>query len=168
MNTLELARWEDFQVCMDILNSGRAFQRQQGFVQWPDGYPDEESIRNDIRQSNGYVFKVDGVIAAYLYLGFDGDPAYPAIQGAWHHDGPYAVIHRIAIASPFRGMGLADAIFRLAGEYCLRKGYQILRIDTDAQNKRMQHVLEKAGFSYCGTVIQGNGERMAFDKHLLA
>ena len=70
---LTLAQTEDFRRCMDILNAGREFQRQQGFIQWPDGYPDEESVRSDLRDGLGYVLKVDDVIAAYMYIGFDGD-----------------------------------------------------------------------------------------------
>ncbi len=166
MNELILAKWEDIPAYMDILNSGREFQREQGFVQWPDGYPDRETIENDVKTGNGYALTVDGRPAAYMYIGFDGDPSYPKIKGAWHYDEPYAVIHRIAIGSEFRGRGLADAAFRLAEDFCRSKGYTNLRIDTDGQNKRMQHILEKNGFTYCGTVIQGGGDRMAFDKKI--
>ena len=163
---LTLAQTEDFRRCMDILNTGREFQREQGFIQWPDGYPDEESVLGDLRNGLGYVLKVDGVIAAYMYIGFDGDPAYPEIKGAWKHDGPYAVVHRIAIAPEFRGLGLGSVTFQLVEAFCKSKGFDILRIDTDGENKRMQHVLEKNGFVYCGTVIQGNGDRLAFEKKL--
>ena len=163
---LVLAQTEDFQRAMDILNSGREFQREQGFIQWPDGYPDEESIRCDLRDGLGYVVKVDGVIAAYMYIGFDGDPAYPRIKGAWKHDGAYAVVHRIAIAPEFRGLGLGSITFHLIEEFCKSKGFDILRIDTDNANKRMQHVLTKNGFVYCGTVVQGGGDRLAFEKKL--
>jgi len=163
---LALAQAEDFRRCMDILNAGRQFQREQGFIQWPDGYPDEESVRGDLRDGLGYVLKVDGVIAAYMYIGFDGDPAYPEIKGAWKHDGAYAVVHRIAIAPEFRGLGLGSVTFRLVEEFCKGKGFYLLRIDTDGANKRMQHVLEKNGFVYCGTVIQGGGDRFAYEKKL--
>lgn len=163
---LVLAQPEDFRRCMDILNAGREFQREQGFIQWPDGYPDEESVRGDLRDGLGYVLKVDGVIAAYMYIGFDGDPSYPAIKGAWKHDGPYAVVHRIAIAPEFRGQGLGSVTFRLVEAFCKSKGFHLLRIDTDGANKRMQHVLEKNGFYYCGTVIQGGGDRFAYEKEL--
>lgn len=166
MYTLESAQQNDLQAAMDILNAGREFQRAQGFVQWPDGYPDEGSIREDLSTGKGYVLKADGKIAAYLYIGFDGDPAYPAIKGAWYHDEPYAVIHRMAISPEFRGQGIASVVFSLAEKFCAEQGANTLRIDTDAQNKRMQHVLEKNGFSYCGTVIQGGGDRLAFDKKL--
>ena len=156
----------DLPVCMDILNAGREFQRAQGFVQWPDGYPPQADVAEDIRIGNGYVVKVDGCIAAYLYIGFDGDPAYPAIKGAWHHVEPYAVIHRLAIGTDFRGTGLTPVLFSLAEDFCRERGIFNLRIDTDEQNRRMRHVLEKNGFVYCGTVIQGGGDRLAFDKAL--
>ena len=163
---LVLAQPEEFHRCMDILNAGREFQREQGFIQWPDGYPDEESVREDLRNGLGYVVKAEGVIAAYMYIGFDGDPAYPKIKGAWKYDEAYAVVHRIAIAPEFRGMGLASITFRLVEDFCRSRGFSLLRIDTDEANKRMQHVLHKNGFIYCGTVIQGNGERLAFEKKI--
>lgn len=163
---LVLARQEELPVCMEVLNSGREFQRAQGFVQWPDGYPPQSEIERDIQNSQGYLLKADGAIAAYLYIGFQGDPAYPKIRGAWQTDEPYAVIHRVAIGNAFRGKGLADVIFRLAGAFCMAKGVASIRIDTDAQNKRMQHILEKNGFAYCGTVMQNGGLRMAFEKGL--
>ncbi len=166
MNELKLAVKEDIDSYMAILNSGREFQREQGFVQWPDGYPDRGTIEDDVKTGNGYALMVDGKPAAYMYIGFDGDPSYPEIKGKWHYDEPYAVIHRIAIGGEFRGKGLADVAFHLAEEFCRSKGYNNLRIDTDEQNKRMQHVLEKNGFSYCGTVIQGGGDRLAFDKRI--
>ncbi len=166
MLELTLAKWEEVSQCVEILTSGRNFQREQGFVQWPDGYPGSAEVEEDIRTGKGFVVKENGVIAAYLYIGFDGDPAYPEIKGAWHLDAPYGVIHRMAIGSAFRGKGLGDAVFRLAEEYCRSKGFFTLRIDTDEANLRMRHVLQKNGFSYCGTVIQGGGDRLAFDKQL--
>lgn len=166
MLELTLAKWEEVTACVEILTAGRNFQREQGFVQWPDGYPGKEEVEEDIRTGKGFVAKEDGVIAAYLYIGFDGDPAYPAIKGAWHLDAPYGVIHRIAVAPAFRGKGLVGQIFRLAEEHCIRNSFFNLRIDTDEANLRMRHILQKNGFSYCGTVIQGGGDRLAFDKQL--
>ena len=164
--TLRKALPEDLAVCMDILAGGREFQRQQGFVQWADGYPDSATVEKDLLSGNGRILCVDGVAAGYFYLGFDGDPSYPLIQGAWHYEGDYAVVHRIAIGSAYRGQGLTEEAFRLIGVQALERGVQILRIDTLRANERMRHVLQKNGFAYCGTVIQNGGDRMAFDKKL--
>ena len=166
MIKLELATMDELAVYIDILRSARDFQREQGFVQWTDGFPSEELIKGDIENKNGYVLRVDGEAAGYMYIGFDGDAEYPRIVGAWHTGEKYAVIHRIGIAGGFRGVGLSRAAFDLAGELCRERGFYDLRIDTHEDNKRMQHVLEKNGFSYCGTVMQNGGERMAYDKKL--
>lgn len=163
---LVLAGPEDLGRCMEILCAGRDFQREQGFFQWPDSFPDENVIRSDIRDHYGYVVKVDGKIAAYLYLGFDGDPSYPQIRGAWNYDEPYGVIHRIAVSDEFRGMGLTGRIFQLVGALCRQRGIFLLRIDTHEDNKRMQHVLAKNGFAYCGLVIQSGSDRLAYEKKL--
>ena len=164
MHQLELARLEDLPTCMETLHSGRLFQRQQGFFQWPDGFPKEETIRSDIQHGNGYVLRWEHSIAAYLYIGFDGDPYYPAINGTWLNDAPYAVIHRIAIGDKYRGKGLASLILAFAEDLCRRQGVQNLRIDTHAQNQRMQHILKKNGYCFCGTVMQDNGPRLAYHK----
>lgn len=164
--TLVQAQEEEISQCFEILNSARAFQREQGFVQWPDGYPPRSAIEEDVRSGKGYVVKADGQIACYMCIGLDGDPAYPAIKGAWHSDRPYVVIHRLAMAPQFRNRGLSSRIFQLIEEFCNTAGISNLRIDTDEKNARMRYILEKNGFYYCGTVIQGGGDRFAFDKLL--
>ncbi len=161
---LTLGRWEELPLYMAVLNSGREFQRQQGFFQWCDGFPKQEMLEEDLRSQKGYALRVDGQVAGYLYLGFDGDSSYPDIVGAWRYDEKYGVIHRIAIAESYRQQGLSAVAFRLAEEICLQNGVRVLRIDTHEDNKRMRHILQKNGFAYCGTVIQNNGLRLAFDK----
>ena len=163
---LEKAREGELSLYMEILEGARAFQREQGFVQWPDNYPDAEDVLEDIATQKGFALKQDDQVAGYLYIGFDGDPAYPEIKGAWRYNEPYVVVHRIAIGAAFRGQNLADQAFRLVEDYCKAHGVYNLRIDTDKQNKRMRHILEKNGFVCCGTVVQGNGDRLAFDKWL--
>lgn len=160
------ATQEDLPVCMEILDSGRAFQRQQGFTQWRDGYPAVADIGNDIQSGGAYLLKVDDSPAAYVYIGFDGDPAYPKIEGNWRYDEPYGVLHRVAISEGFRGMGLSEVLFRLAGELVKVHGFNCLRIDTHEDNKRMQHILTKNGFFCCGNVLQNGEPRLAYDKKL--
>lgn len=157
---------EELPVYMEILDAGRAFQRQQGFVQWPDGYPGKALIEEDIRTGRGYALQIGQRVAAYLVLDFDGDPAYPKIRGQWHFDEPYAVIHRMAVHTAFRGQGVPALVFSLAAQKARQRGIFCLRIDTDEKNSRMRHTLEKNGFSYCGLVIQGGGDRFAYDKKL--
>lgn len=166
MHALELARPADLEICAAIIDMGRAFQREQGFVQWTEDYPNRNTLLEDMRAGKGYVLRVNGEIAGYMCIDFDGEPAYGAIEGAWATKEPYAVVHRMAFDGKFRGMGLADTAFRLIEGLCVEKGVFSIRIDTDFPNERMQHILKKNGFTNCGVIVfQGSG-KLAFEKSL--
>lgn len=44
MNEIELAHVNDVDRCLEIIDSGKKFQNDQGFVEWTDDYPNRESI----------------------------------------------------------------------------------------------------------------------------
>ena len=166
MNILESANNSDIDVCWDILADGRRFQREQGFVQWTDDYPNRDTVKDDILSQKGYVLKVDGAIAGYMCIDFSGEPAYESIDGSWRSEKNYAVIHRIAFRKIFCGKGLSESAFSLAEKLCIEQGVDYLRIDTAPPNKRMQHILVKNGFEYCGVIKYQGSERLAYDKFL--
>lgn len=166
MTVLELATAKDAIKCYEIVDMGRKFQQEQGFTQWTDDYPNQGTIENDISDKKGYVIKIDNVIAGYMCIDFSGEPAYEKIEGKWHSSEKYAVVHRMAFAPEFRGIGLSDTAWKLIEEYCLNNKVRYIRVDTDFPNKRMQHILEKNGFVKCGVIyFQGSG-KIAYDKML--
>lgn len=166
MLTLELARADEIEACNEILQEGRRFQREQGFVQWTEDYPNMNTIRGDVAAGTGYALRADGVTAGYLCVDFSGEPAYAEIEGAWGAEQPYAVAHRMAFSRKFRGMGLVDTAFALIEKLCLDRHISYIRVDTDFPNRRMQHILEKNGFIRRGTIVfQGSG-KIAYDKLL--
>ena len=101
-----------------------------------------------------------------MLIDFDGEPAYDKIKGKWNSDEKYAVIHRMAISKKYRNRGLSGIAFALVEELCRKNGLRYLRCDTDEQNKRMQHVFKKNGFSYCGIIDYFGDGKLAFDKLL--
>ncbi|MBE6079519.1 MAG: GNAT family N-acetyltransferase [Veillonella sp.] len=166
MYSLELANSKELEVCYEIIEEGRAFQKEQGFVQWTEAYPNRDTIEADIEKKKGYVIKADKDILGYMCIDFDGEPAYDDINGAWRSDAPYAVVHRMAFSNIARGKGIADIAFGLIDELCINKGVKYIRVDTDFPNKRMQHILKKNGYVYCGTIVFQNGDKLAYDKLL--
>ena len=114
MYTLEPAKTHELDLCIAILREGRAFQQEQGFTQWTDDYPTPALIEQDIREQQGYLFKIDGEAAGYMYLSFDGDPTYPSIEGKWLSDIPYIVVHRIALSRRFAGQRFSFSPIRLS------------------------------------------------------
>ena len=163
MYTLTKAQPGELAVCIDIIREGRAFQQEQGFIQWTEEYPSPALIESDIREGGGYLFRIDGEPAAYMFLAFDGDPAYSEATCSWRRDVPYVVVHRIALARRFAGCGLSPAVFDSIRALCREKGISCIRIDTDSRNKRMQHVLEKCGFVRCGTVLFEGDPKLTYD-----
>lgn len=166
MYTLELARLNDIALCYEIIREGRAFQKEQGFEQWTETYPNQDTILNDIQSQKGYVIKSNGDIAGYMCIDFSGEPAYADIKGEWRRDTPYAVVHRMAFRKKYRGTGLAGIAFKLIEELCVKNDVRNIRVDTDFSNARMQHLLKKNGFINCGVIVFQGSEKLAFDKLL--
>ena len=165
--TLELAKACEVEQCYQMIEEGKQFQREQGFEQWTEDYPNLDTIRSDVAAGIGYAFKVDGVIAGYLCLDFSGEPAYNQIEGAWSADQPYGVVHRMAFSQKYRGMGLTSAAFAQIEQCCREKGVPYIQMDTDFPNKRMQHIMEKNGFRQCGVIVFQDSGKLAYDKLLI-
>ena len=163
MNTLEQAEPHELSACIQIIREGREFQQEQGFVQWTPEYPSPELIAKDIQSGRGWLYKIDGVPAGYMYLIFDGDPAYLAPECDWSANVPYVAVHRIALSRRFTGRGLSMAVFESIRALCRERGISCIRIDTDKKNTRMQHVLEKNGFSRRGYVLFEGDKKLAYE-----
>ena len=167
MFTLTKAMPGDEALCMEIIADGRQFQQEQGFVQWTEAYPALPDIAEDIKTHRAYLLREDSEVLGYLCLDFDGEPAYDAITGgSWLCDEPYGVVHRLALNRAGRGQGLSSRVFGLVEERCREQGIRCLRADTDPENARMQHILEKVGFEKRGIIIfQGSG-KFAYEKRI--
>lgn len=163
---IELAKKQEAESCGRILNDGRKFQQEQGFVQWTEDYPNIDTVYKDIEEEKGYVIKIDGTIAGYVCIDFSGEPAYAEIEGKWSVEKDYAAVHRMAFGREFIGIGLADIAFKLIERVCLDRKVPYLRVDTDLFNRRMQHIFEKNGFVKCGVIIFQGSEKVAYDKLL--
>ena len=96
----------------------------------------------------------------YLIFILGPDPTYAKIEdGQWLNDEvPYGTIHRLASAGDRRGV--ASEVIAWCLEHC-----ESLRADTHADNKIMQHLLEKNGFARCGIIhVEDGTPRVAYQK----
>lgn len=170
MYTLRKAIANEAAIAMELIDQAKAFLKEQGIDQWQKGYPDAACIQHDIMQGKGY-FMLDSEarIVAYMCIDFDGEPAYDSLNGAWltSRDTPYAVVHRLAVDRLCRGKGLASRAFELVERLCMERAVSSIRIDTDADNAIMRHLLQKNGFTYCGLIRFDNSDKIAYEKLLL-
>ncbi len=161
---LVLATEEHFDIAMGMINAAKAHLKAQGIDQWQTGYPDEACIHRDMANQKGY-FIMDGEeYVGYLVADFDGEPAYKELRGEWKTDEKYMVVHRMAFSDAARGKGISTIAFKLAEDLAVSKGVHAFRVDTDEDNKKMKYILDKAGFTYRGTIWFDNSEKIAYDK----
>ncbi len=168
MFTTKRARIEHIDAIMAIIDVARVIMQENGNAhQWTNGYPDKETIMNDIAGKHALVVVDDSdkIIAYYVFRN-GPDPTYQTIKGGqWLDSGVderghcnYSVIHRIASLPNVHG--IFDEIMRHCGSF-----HTNIRIDTHRDNHIMQHLLEKNGFVYCGIIYKDNGdERLAYQR----
>ena len=150
---------EDMNRILEIYAIARKFMAQNGNpTQWGTSHPEEAVLWEDISQESLFVVTEGSVIRGVFYFALGDDPTYAHIeQGSWRSDTPYGTIHRIA------GDG-SGGVFGACLAY-VEKLSNHIRIDTHADNKPMQHVVEKYGFSRRGIIYVADGSpRIAYDR----
>lgn len=163
---LRIAQEENFNEIMEIINAAKRHLKDQGIDQWQHGYPDEELIHSDIAEQKGLLLLDDEEIVGYIYMSFDGEPAYNDIVGKWEYDEPYMVLHRLAISDKARGKGYGTEVFKLLTEHALTLGVHCCRVDTDSDNHKMQHIFKKNGFIERGIIQFEDSDKIAFEKRI--
>ncbi len=157
---IRLATKQDLTVILNIYEYARDFMRKNGNpTQWNNNFPPKDLLIEDIEKKRLYVYeenhKVHGVFAFII----GNDSTYEYIEdGNWLSEELYGTIHRIASDGKIKGM-LNKAVC-----YC-EKQIQHLRIDTHPNNKIMQHLILKNGFSQRGIIYVDDGSpRIAYEK----
>ena len=158
----------DISGIINIIKQAQAYFNKQRIDQWQDNYPNVETVKSDISNENGYVLLKDITVVGTVVVTFDGENNYKSIyNGEWISNEKYAVIHRIAIDSNFKGLGLSSVIINYIEEMCLKKRISSIRIDTHEENISMIKLLGKNGFKYCGIIyLENKSKRIAFEKIL--
>ncbi len=149
---------------MDIINAAKKYLKSQGIDQWQTGYPDLECIKEDIKNEKGFFVTDNDEILGYLCVDYNGEPAYNNLKGEWKTDEKYVVVHRLAFYDKARDKGISSMVFPLVEKMSREKNIHSFRIDTDADNLKMKHILEKNGFTYRGIIMYDGAEKIAFDK----
>ena len=156
---IRLATLNDLDAIKAIFNIAKKKMVNDGNLkQWQDiDYPFCYT-KEDIEKKQCYVVTLDDeVVATFVYI-VGEDPTYSYIEGSWLNNNKYGTIHRIA------SNGKVPHIFKLVLDYITKNKLDI-RIDTHEDNKRMKHLIESNGFSYCGIIyVKDRTPRLAYQK----
>jgi GNAT superfamily N-acetyltransferase len=147
----------------------KAIQRRKadGSKQWQDGYPNQESIKNDIRYEEGFVLTEGENIIGYCAVLINDEPEYANIEGKWLTEGDFVVYHRVAVAEEYLGKGFAKLMIESIHQYATEKGIKSVKADTNFDNQAMLKLFEKLGYQYCGEVYFRGSARKAFEKVII-
>lgn len=151
------AKTDDLDEIEKIYETARHFMAENGNpTQWKNGYPQRDLLEEDIRLHKLYVAEQDETICGVFVFVIGEDPTYGYLEGGtWRSDAPYGTIHRIASISS----GVFASCLTFGRSQCSH-----IRVDTHADNKPMQHLAEKHGFSRRGIIYVDDGTpRIAYD-----
>ena len=151
---------------MTIIGQAVSQMRREGKNQWDDNYPQRRHIADDIARGCGYVMCSGEGLAAYGAVMFGGEPSYGCIRGRWLSEGPYVVLHRLAVAEGMKGRGVGARFMAEVEKMAAARGVRSFKVDTNHDNTRMRSLLGKLGFTYCGDISYEHGDRMAYEKLL--
>lgn len=150
----------------EILQQAIEQRRLDGSEQWQNGYPNQQTVHDDIANGYGYVIADNNIIIAYAAIIFGIEPAYNDIIGQWLTNGDYVVVHRVAAANSVKGQGVATKLFSLIEDLCIERNVFSIKVDTNFDNVPMLKLLEKLDYTYCGEIFFGGAPRKAFEKVL--
>ena len=157
--TVRTACMADLPRILEIYAYARQFMAQTGNPhQWGKTNPPREVLEDDISRELLHIVEEKSIIRGVFFFSMEEDPTYIAIyDGRWESNAPYGTIHRIASDG-------SGGIFTAALNWCLSR-CRHLRIDTHHDNKVMQHVVEKHGFTRRGIIYIADGTpRIAYER----
>lgn len=169
------ARIEDLNEVLTVIADAKELLKNNGSLQWQDkdGYPNYQTLKNDIDKQSLYVKTINGVIAGIAVLGKDGEPAYDNIyQGNWLNNEKFYVIHRLAVKKEYYRQGIAKEILTFFEQVTQSMGVDNIKIDTTQENIAMNNLLINCGYQKCGVIYLNrkdvyDKERLAYQKVLI-
>ena len=152
---IEKAQLKDYDRIIEILKDGRNQLAEKGIDQWQGDYPNPQHVKEDVENGFAYlVHSADDETVGTITILPSPDHAYDNLDGKWLIDtDDYLTIHRVAIHSDHAGQGYASQLFQEVIKYIQnhRQDIKSIRIDTHEDNKSMQHLITKSGFTRVGT-----------------
>lgn len=133
----------DLETIFGLYDAAVAHQKAVSTKHWLPFDP--QTVTQEIAEGRQWKIEIDGQIACIFLVAYSD----PAIWGEKDAD-PAIYLHRIVTNPDFRGQGFVQKIVDWAKEHGRALGKQYLRLDTWADNPRLQTLYISCGFRYLG------------------
>lgn len=147
-----IATTADVEDTYQLYDEARSHLRAKGILQWPEGYPSEQTVRNDIDRRELYVLWSNGCIAGAVCLNQQQDAEYQKID--WSFDGrKVMVVHRLVVDPSLQGQGLGQTLMDFAERLAEEERYTSIRLDAYTGHERTRWFYERRGYKMRGEVM---------------
>ena len=163
---LKIATFSEIPIIWDILQQAIDQRKQDGSEQWQNGYPNEQTVYDDIADGSAYVLVDNNEVIAYAAIIFGVEPAYNYIKGKWLTNDKYLTVHRVATTNKVKGKGIATRLFKMIEDLSIEQKVYSIKVDTDYDNIPMLKILDELGYTYCGEIFFSGASRKAYEKVL--
>lgn len=140
----------DIDEIMRIVDETKSIMHAQGNVQWNEKYPLREDFERDILRASLYIIEENSAVAGFVCLDFDEPEEYKSAD--WQKPGPALVLHRMAVDTKARGLGIGGKLLAFAQAKAAELGAVSIRTDTFSGNIPMNSLFVKHGFHMAGAV----------------
>jgi N-acetylglutamate synthase-like GNAT family acetyltransferase len=145
---IRLATLNDIDAIIQLIDQVVPVMNASGNFQWDSTYPNAEVFKGDIALGQLWVAEVDGNVAGITAITTDQQAEYADV--GMDITQTAIVTHRLAVGLDYRGMHIAEALLNQAEVVAQKRGINILRIDTNSNNKATRKLFPKLGYEYTG------------------
>ena len=166
---IRLANLNDLVEIERLLIETRGYFKKAKIPQWQGIYPAVEDFVTDIQREECYLALINQKVVGMIVISSQEELNYQAmVSGHWQSQGPYTVIHRLAVSQSARGAGIGRQLMNFAETITLARQRQIIRVDTHELNRGMLALLEASRYQTAGVIKVADGSlRLAFEKNLV-
>lgn len=150
----------DIEEIMRIIKLVYREMHLEGNHQWDETYPQAVDFENDIRKKELFISEIHGRVGGFLCINHHEPEEYAQIH--WSSHQTPLVLHRMAVASEFRGRGIGSVLLGFAEEFARKNGVTYLRSDTNSLNPKMNALFQKMGYSFVGQ-MHAFGKKVPFN-----
>ena len=147
-NLIRPADFSDMEQIMQIIKIVCREMHIEGNHQWDEVYPQAADFENDIQKKELYISDTNGKVSGFICINDYEPEEYAQIN--WSSSQKPLVIHRMAVATVFRGQGISSRLLQFAEERAKKSGVTYLRSDTNLLNTKMNALFQKMGYTFVG------------------
>jgi ribosomal protein S18 acetylase RimI-like enzyme len=112
-----------------------------------------------------YVELVDGTpVSSVILQDSERNQSWKPIDGDISQRALY--VHWLCVARAFSGQGYSKIMVDFAADEARKRGFKLLRLDTDAEEKKLCKLYESLGFKLMGTEQEENHKTAFYQKVL--